>query len=425
MKPACPRSIGGAVTLLWTAALLGGCSIRAGSGGLPPASITQLEVTHRVDHLGGLAREPMVAEHPNGTLFVSGYGGLRPNLWRSTDRGVTWTRVDVGGEARGAIGNSDVDLAVAADGTLYFLNMHYDRTASEGRQISIGVSRNVGATWAWTMISKVRYDDRPWVEVAPDGAAHIVWNDGSGVSHVMTRDRGATWSTRTRIHDKGGSSHLAVGPKGEVAVRITPTSASGRTFHAGIELIALSVDRGVTWQKQPAPGRRDWAPMGTPGFTDRWVEPIAWDEAGGLYSLWTDPSGVHLARSADRAKTWTTWTIARMPGSAFYPYLIARGRGQLAATWFSATSPTREDLKWQAALIDVPDGDARPRVIQSSPQAQETWRKDPGSNTLYRDPGGEYIGLTFLRAGGIGLATTIQNDAQKRMGFTWWKLEAR
>ena len=38
---------------------------------------------------------------------------------------------------------------------------------------------------------------------------------------------------------------------------------------------------------------------------------------------------------------------------------------------------------------------------------------------------GEYIGLTFLRAGGIGLATTIQNDAQKRMGFTWWKLEAR
>jgi len=180
------RSNRGAVSMLWTAALLGGCLSGARSGGLPPDSTTQLEVTHRVDHLGGLAREPMVAEHPNGTLFVSGYGGLRPNLWRSGDRGATWTRVGVGTEAQGAIGNSDVDLAVAADGTLYYLNMLYDRSASEGRQIAIGVSRDVGATWAWKTISKVRYDDRPWVDVAPDGTAHIIWNDGSGVSHVMT-----------------------------------------------------------------------------------------------------------------------------------------------------------------------------------------------------------------------------------------------
>jgi hypothetical protein len=41
----------------------------------------------------------------------------------STDRdgGNRWTRVNVGSEADGAIGNSDVDLAMARDGTLYFV----------------------------------------------------------------------------------------------------------------------------------------------------------------------------------------------------------------------------------------------------------------------------------------------------------------
>jgi len=29
------------------------------------------------------------------------------------------------------------------------------------------------------MLSKKRFDDRPWVAVEPDGTVHVVWNDGN------------------------------------------------------------------------------------------------------------------------------------------------------------------------------------------------------------------------------------------------------
>src|SRR5439155_6832953 len=192
----------------------GACAHGPGAAvpGATPSGI--LAVAQRVDHLDVVGREPMVVEHPDGSLLVAGYGEPQSTLWKSRDRGATWPRVDVGSEAQGAIGNSDVDLAVSRDGTLYFVNMFFDRAALEGRQIAIGVSRDTGATWVWTTLSQTRFDDRPWVAVAPDGAAHVIWNDGSGVLHTASRDRGVTWSTPTRIHSQGGSSHLAVGPHG-------------------------------------------------------------------------------------------------------------------------------------------------------------------------------------------------------------------
>lgn len=223
-----------------------------------------------IENLDQAAREPSIVEHPNGTLFVSGYGHISEGqtvarLWKSTDRGKSWGRVNVGSESDGAIANSDVSLAVAQDGTLYLASMGFDIKALLGTHVVVGVSRDAGKTWRWTMLSKKPSDDRPWVAVAPDGTAHVIWNDGSGVYHTASRDRGATWSSPQSIHPQGGSSHLAVGPNGEVAVRIAPVSASGNKYDEGVDLIAISTDGGATWQKSPAPGQRDWAPLGTDG----------------------------------------------------------------------------------------------------------------------------------------------------------------
>ncbi len=55
-----------------------------------------LVATESVEHLDRLAREPMVVELSDGTLFVTGYGGQHdevekiPDLWRSRDHGATW-----------------------------------------------------------------------------------------------------------------------------------------------------------------------------------------------------------------------------------------------------------------------------------------------------------------------------------------------
>ena len=391
-----------------------------------------LVLSNPVNHLGVAAREPMVVEHPDGTLFVTGYGSEAPALWKSRDRGATWVRVDVGTSASGAIGNSDVDLAVASSGTLYYVTMVFDRTKLEGTSISIGVSPDRGATWSWTALSKTRFDDRPWVEVAADGTAHVIWNDGSGVSHAASADGGRTWTERPRIHTQGGSSHLAVGPNREIAVRVTPLSASGNRFDEGVDLVVVSGDGGATWQKHAAPGRREWSPLVDATVTPprwmepaqpRWVEPLAWDAQGALYSLWTNGEGLWLARSTDRGATWTNWQVAANRDVLFYPYLIARGRGDLAATWFSGRGDT---LQAHAARFEIGEGAASPRTIESPPFEIDSWAAGASpAAPPRRDTAGEYLAITFLRDGGLGMVGPIQNRAAQRVGFSWWRIEAR
>lgn len=337
-------------------------SILAPTGFSTPGAVlgapASLVVTQKTEVLGARAREPMIIEHPNGALFVSGFGQEDPKLWKSADHGATWSRVTVGTTADGALGNSDVDLAVARDGTLYFVSMTFDRASRAGLRIAIGVSRDAGGTWSWTTLSETRGDDRPWVDVAPDGRAHVIWNDGNGVNHAVSRDRGATWVREQRVHDHGGSSHMAIGPRGEVAVRVTPASKSGFQFDKDVDLIAVSEDAGKTWRKHAAPGARPW----TSGFDDRWVEPLAWDGRGALYSFWTVEKELWLARSNDRGATWTQWQVGHSADTSFYPYLIAHGDGEVAATWFSRSGDT---LQWHAETIRVSRGDARPRVTES------------------------------------------------------------
>ncbi len=382
-------------------------------------------VTEMVHHADERNREPMVAELADGTLLVTGFPSLPhlparpPSLWRSRDRGRAWQRVDVGTPARGAVGNSDVDLAVAPDGTMYFLTMGFDRAAGEGTHVSIGVSKDNGSTWSWTYLSQTRLDDRPWVDVAPDGTAHVIWNDGSGVSHAVSVDGGVTWDERPKVNDRGGSSHLAVGPNGEVAVRITPVSASGNRYDEDVDLIAVSTDAARTWRRHAAPGTREWGADGR-GPPPRWVEPLAWDADGSLYHLWSEGREMWLGRSADHGVTWTTWRIARADDLLYFPFLVARGSGELAATWFSvADGPIR------VSVIKAPpvDSDAAPSVVMSEPLRLESWMESEGE--WVHDPAGEYVPVTFLSDGDLAVVTPLQDERTNRFGFTWWRLELR
>ncbi|MEO7520775.1 MAG: sialidase family protein, partial [Gemmatimonas sp.] len=397
-----------ATALLWMTACAGAedrraaaDSTRATANGGATAHTTELTALPVIDHVELMAREPMLVQARDGALYVSGYGEDHPLLWRSSDNGAHWERVNVGTPANGAVGNSDVDLAIGPDGTLYFVAMTYDRAKFEGRGIAVGSSRDDGASWTWTSLSRDRYDDRPWIEVAPNGVAHAIWNDGSGVSHAVSTDRGLTWTERTRIHPKGGSSHIAIAPTGTIAVRIVPLSASANKFDAGVDSLAVSTDGGLSWSKRGLPGSRIWSAFDENAPMQRWVEPLSWDERGALYSLWSEGTSMWIARSADNGASWTKRRIAHDSTELYFPYLTARGNGELGMTWFSGLGDAvRANLAHLEYDVRAADSVATPRVHRFDFPSFARGDTTTGP-ARRRDTAGEYIPIIFLRDGRV------------------------
>lgn len=256
--------------------------------------------------------------------------------------------------------------------------------------------------------------------MAPDGTAHVIWNDGAGVSYAVSTDGGRKWTERERIHPQGGSSHLAIGPNGELAVRVTALSASGNQFDEGVEFVAVSTDGGQSWQKKAPPGTPQWDPtFEDPDKIPRWVEPLAWDGGGALYHLWSKGQDLWLGLSTNQGDTWSSWPIARNEDRVYFPYLVARGRGELAASWFSGRG---EKIRVHVAriLLNPQAVGEAPVVSEAVPFQPEVWTR---GKTQTRGTGGEYVPVSFLADGSLAVVTTIQNKREDRWGFSWWRID--
>ena len=384
----------------------------AGADALPAQTLPVLSRSEVV--VGQAVREPAVVRHPGGTLFVAGYSrdpdeaSDPPNLYRSVDGGASWEQVDVGRVEDGASGNSDVDLKVGPDGSLYFLAMGFDRAVGEGIHITLGISRDSGETWSWRYVSRSRFDDRPWIGLTPGGRAHVIWNDGRGVRHAASADAGETWDEGERISRVGGSSHLAVGPAGELAVRIAPGSASGIAMDPEADYVAVSVDDGASWALRRAPGARDWQEV------PRWVEPVAWDADGVLYSLWSEGTTLRLGRSDDRGVSWDTHDLLQDPAMVYYPFLTAGPAGRLALSWFSGQA---SELRAHVGLVDTTADVLVAR--RTEPLEVDAWRESDGGRV--RDPAGEYFPVIFLEDGVLAAVLPVQG-ADRGEGFSWIRI---
>jgi hypothetical protein len=105
---------------------------------------------------------------------------------------------------------------------------------------------------------------------------------------------------------------------------------------------------------------------------------------------------------------------------SYFPYLIAGGRGELAATWSSGKDDT---LQAHVAKIDVRGSKALPQVIEAKPFQIDVWSRvlEEHPTPVHRTTGGEYIPVVFLRSGSWELSLRLRIGPRSDSGFTWWK----
>ena len=386
----------------------------------------RLKLKDTTSHIEFLSREPMLVQHPDGTLFTTGYTNSRaiPDVWKSSDLGSIWEKINGGSMETGAGGNSDKDLAIDEKGNVFVASMEFgplesDSSVWAGKYIVLGISKDKGASWEWKYVSREIGDDRPWITTSP-GKVHLVWNNKRGVFYRVSKDEGASWSNPVQIIESGCSSHFAVSQSGILAVRITPHYQSSFLFDTDADFIALSRD-GKNWSLKKPPGDAQWShSYFSPDSIPRWVEPIAWDKNENLYSVWSEGRQVFIGRTANLADSWDSWLIA--DGKlAFYPYLAADTQAKrLVASWFTYTDIDRRKVRGNVAFIDFENSNS-PRLLISHPLELDIWRRRGG----FSDTGGEYFPVVILQDGNIGAITTVQNHAKQRFGFKWWRWELK
>lgn len=275
------------------------------------------------------------------------YVGTRhAGLWRSTNRGVTWTRVTSFPDVTEAPTPAKSNAAPAqppGDGIVFvrFLpdqatSAPHPRTAesSRTRTIYVGVSlinrsnlfvsSDAGATWKAVPGAPTQY--RPTRSaLASDGTLYVSYGNAPGPSRMTS---GGVWKLDTRTGAWTDITPERPGPGkefGYAAVAVDPhhpgnvlASTYGHYFGPG-ENIFRSTDAGKTWKPLfggPHPGLFDYglAPYVKP-TPIHWLFDLAIDPANPDHALFTTGYGgweTHDLTAADRNQP-THWSILR-PG---------------------------------------------------------------------------------------------------------------
>lgn len=383
-----------------------------------PAELAELRIGDavRIDAQQA-AREPAIEEAPDGTLYVAAFWGQYrfpehlpgssqnalsvPLVWKSTDGGKQWSRVNPGLPLQGALGNSDVDLAVDSRGTVYLASTVYWR---QGTTLFLGATQDGGASWRWSLLDRGPSAFRPWLDVGPDDRPRVVWGH-RGIHQAYSSDRGATWTEGALVYPRGSPGGFDVGPEGNLAVRVIPlegVSALDSAVVREADGVAVSRDDGATWRFQKLPGNRSWADTAGQGGdgVPRAFDPIVFDARGDLYALWTEPTTVHVAQTGDLGETWSEVALVPEAGMPYYPYMIAGpGPGELAATWFTNTNGTVA-----ARLAHFLDAQAIAPAVRVTSFEADTGGPDHA----------EYFQLASLQGGGFGAPVPVT-----RTGGQW------
>lgn len=299
--------------------------------------------------------EPTVIALPNGDLLYAAHAQLShyyaPNgvdpmaltphrgqayMWRSSDRGRTWTEVTL---AATGLGGSDPDFTLDAAGNVYFAEI-------TPAQVSVAKSSDAGRTWTATPLAAAVYD-REWLA---GGAANELYMSGKLGLDVIpaiyrSTDGGVTW-TPQGVDDAGEYpiNKLWYDRRAKALYHSYTTGSFGAASHdIGV---SVSRDQGKTWTHRRA------------GTVERLLDisapPMTVDRSGVVYATLpsTNAQGhtaLRVVSSRNGGATWSKPITLASTGGVLFPWLVAGDPGRFAAAWLCADRPVTDTETQPAA----------------------------------------------------------------------------
>jgi hypothetical protein len=351
-----------------------------GAGAAQAATFSTTVVT------GDDAGEPGIAVGKDNAIYIDAPSGLLSNLpgspswiYKSTDQGASWTKLDPGLRANFP-GGGDVNISVAPDtGTIYGTDLWLGSA-------TVFTSSDGGASWLANPLQGIPVQDRQWVAAASGGnvyhATHqiplglVVSKSTNGLVYPFSTvaatpvdQTGCVCPPGNLIAEGGGG---LLGTTDKVGL-IYATSSGGIKF-------ARSTNGGITFtnvEVSPA----------SSADTGQAFPVVANAGGGNLVAVWQEVSGnsstVHFARSADWGATWTDRKALVTAGTSLYPWVAAEGSKvavSLYHTDAAATPSTApESAQWFEQYLESSDGGVTfgapqtvdPTVVKTGPVCTE------------------------------------------------------
>lgn len=362
---------------------------------LPPVAVSQEwpgaepvialapDGTAYVEGIGGTASGDAseVASSPSRVA-----GGNVNKVWRSDDGGASWT--DITPPGPGQERSNDGYVAVSTDGTLYAANVF-------SLTLQLFRSEDKGETWTKLAVPPVPpIVHRHWFEALGDtvhltvealppsfvpylaGAPPLptdATDARSGMWYARSDDGGTTWTAPAQIDPNvnfAGQTNMVVSADGEriyVGRYQEDAAPPEYTYDDGHWYLLASEDGGATWERREMFDLTSETSTAVPG--------LALQKDGSLSMAWTqlvgNASRLVLANSTDGGRTWgAPWQPALPAGTHAMAWATAHPDGGLGVMWYEApvdAPASQVDAAWSVRYARVTNATFESALVTPAP----------------------------------------------------------
>jgi hypothetical protein len=352
------------------AALVGGASPPAWSSG---TTFTTFELAGLPSAPAGVAcpghsncyngaAEPAIRSNPAGNFFASSENGLGSgtDAWRSLDAGRHYTQLaspDSGSQTNStgfAPGGGDTDLAIAPFKNSAGSYNVYVASLSLAN-VDVSTSQDNGATWSLNPIgATISGDDREWI--AAGGVSKVCMSYHDAVTFNIdvncSTDAGTTFTQLSEAIDTNHTYAINANETGNLTIDTSKTSPYRNTIYQTFSAVNSTAEQTTCVSTGPCNYRDVFVAVSTDGgktFTDRLVHRgsttasyghqfvnVAVDNAGNVYSIYSDDHNIYMSHSTDRGVKWSAPLKVNTIATAIFPWAVALAPGKIDVVYYGS-----------------------------------------------------------------------------------------